>query len=60
METLNKNGVSITQTQGEEKYVWERSGGRFIISMIIAILTAICFQLWLKRLKNVVDSGMNG
>ena len=21
METLNKNGVSITQTQGEEKYV---------------------------------------
>ena len=57
METLNKNGVSITQTQGEEKYVKCCLGA---FSMIIAILTAICFQLWLKRLKNVVDSGMNG
>ena len=26
METLNKNGVSITQTPGEEKFVKYRSG----------------------------------
>mgnify|MGYP003169231004 CR=1 FL=1 len=37
METLNKNGVSITQTPGEEKYVKCCLGGKSIINMITAI-----------------------
>jgi hypothetical protein len=40
METLNKNGVSITQTPGEEKYIkccLVHSMVKFIISMILVI-----------------------
>lgn len=63
MESLNKNGVSITQTPEEEKYLQCCIGAfreQIFISMTIAILTAICFLHWLKRLKNVADSGTNG
>ena len=41
METLNKNGVSITQTPGEEKYVkcclgaFIRQGKRTIVNYLI-------------------------
>ncbi len=40
METLNKNGVSIIQTSGEEKYVKCCIGafrGKSIINMITAV-----------------------
>ncbi len=43
MQSLNKNGVSITQTPGEEKYVkccLGHSGDRFIFNMTTATLTA--------------------
>ena len=43
MQSLNKNGVSITQTPGEEKFVKCRlglSGDKFIINMTTATRTA--------------------
>ena len=43
MQSLNKNGVSITQTPGEEKFVKCRLGAfrdKFIINMTTATRTA--------------------
>lgn len=61
MESLNKNGVSITQTPGEEKYLQCCLGvfrGHYY--QYDYRLMTICFQHWLKRLKNVTDNEMNG
>lgn len=47
MESLNKNGVSITQTPGEEKYiecVLERSEVKFTSNTTTATQTANSFQ----------------
>lgn len=63
MESLNKNGVSITQTLGEEKYLQCCLGafrGQIYYQYDYRHLTAIYFLHWLKRLKNVVGSGTNG
>ena len=59
MEGLNKNGVSITQTPGEEKYL-QCCLGAFRGQIFYQYVMAICFLHWLNRLKNAVDGGTNG
>jgi len=59
----NKNEVSITQTQGEEKSVKCCLGvfrGQIHFQYDYAIQIWNCSAQWLKRLKNVADGGMNG
>lgn len=63
MESLNKNGVSITQTPGEEKYLQcylEAFRGQIYYQLIIATQTVICFLHWLKHLKYAIKSGTSG
>lgn len=63
METLNKNGVSITQIPGEEKYVKCCLGafrGQIYFQYDYAIQIWNCSAQWLKRLRNAANSGMNG
>ena len=63
METLNKNGVSITQIPGEEKYVKCCLGafrGQIYFQYDYRHTDMNWSAQWLKRLTNVANSGMNG
>ena len=63
MQSLNKNGVSITQTPGEEKYVKCCLGafrGQIYFNMTTATRTANFSVRWLKRLTSAAASGISG
>lgn len=63
MENLNKNGVSITQTPGEEIYLQYCLGAfkeHLFISVIIATQKVNYFPHWIKRLMNVTNNEANG
>ncbi len=63
METLNKNGVSITQTPGEEKYVkccLDAFRGQIYFQYDYRYQIWNCSAQWLKRSMNVADGGRNG
>lgn len=62
MQSLNRNGVSITQTPGEEKFVKYHPvafKGR-IFYQYDYTRTENCFPQWLKHWLSAATGGING
>lgn len=60
METLNKNGVSITQTPGEEKIckiLFRSIQGTNLLSASLLPYRWSCSERWLNYLRNIAGVG---
>lgn len=63
MQSLNRNGVSITRTPGEEKFVKYRSGAfrrRIFYQYDYHNTEGSCFRQWLKRWQSAAAGVTNG
>lgn len=63
MQSLNRNGVSITQAPGEEKFVKYRPvafNGRIFYQYDYRHTDGNCFPQWLKRWQSAATGGING